>query len=440
MYWGEGFETIFGYDINDISKSIQFKLNNIHPDDKSCIEGHLQRMFNEAHTNLECQYRFLRADKTYAHVIDKAFILRDERGKITRIVGGVRDITKKKEEELRLKLLESVITNTNDTVVITEIHPDDEMNPSIVYVNEAFTTLTGYTVGEALGKNPRFLQGPKTDKNELAKIRTAIKKRQSCDATLINYKKNGETFWVNISITPITDRTGNFTHWIAIQRDVTEKKIHESEIMKAIIKTQEAERYEIGAELHDNVCQILVSSLMWLKRTQKQLEAEELQYFNNGLENILDATREIRNISHRIAPAFHEGTSLEETFKSLIKTFNLDTNIQVNLSLDCAFTKASLKQEFQLTLYRIVQEQMRNILKHAHATAVAITCKIEQEKAIMIITDNGIGFNSHTIKNGIGIANMKRRTELFMGKFEIISSPQKGCTIIVEVPLQEIIA
>jgi PAS domain S-box-containing protein len=134
------------------------------------------------------------------------------------------DITQRKREEAHLRLLESVITNTTDAVLITEAEPLDEPGPRIVYVNEAFTQMTGYTAEEIMGKTPRILQGPKSDKNELKRLSEAMRRFQPCEITTVNYHKSGDEFWMNLAVSPVTDEKGRHTHFIAIQRDVTQRK------------------------------------------------------------------------------------------------------------------------------------------------------------------------------------------------------------------------
>ena len=145
----------------------------------------------------------------------------------------IRNITKQKKEEHHLKLLESVITNTTDAVMITEAEPFDLPGPRILYVNEAFTRMTGYTAEEVIGKTPRILQGPKTDKKELKRLDKCLRSWGLCEATLINYKKNGEQFWNNFSLNPVADENGWYTHWIAIEREVTQHK--NEELQKALL-------------------------------------------------------------------------------------------------------------------------------------------------------------------------------------------------------------
>lgn len=126
--------------------------------------------------------------------------------------------------ETQLKLLETCVARLNDIVVITEAEPFDEPGPKILFVNDAFERRTGYTRAEVIGRSPRLLQGPKTQRDALDRIRTAMQRWQPVREELINHTKDGQEFWIELDIVPIADPTGWFTHFIAIQRDITERK------------------------------------------------------------------------------------------------------------------------------------------------------------------------------------------------------------------------
>lgn len=166
-------------------------------------------------------------------VLFSTSVLKDENGKPINYFANIKDITATKKENQHLKLLESVITNTKDTVMITEAEPFDEPGPKIIYVNAAFTKMTGYTAEEVIGKTPRILQGPNSDKEALARLSKAIRKWEPYEITTINYKKSGEEFWINFAVTPVADEKGWYTHWIAIERDITDSKNAELELIKA---------------------------------------------------------------------------------------------------------------------------------------------------------------------------------------------------------------
>ena len=128
------------------------------------------------------------------------------------------------QAERQRVLLESVLAFANDSVLITEAEPVDAPGPRILYANAAFTRTTGYTLEEVLGKTPRILQGPRSDRTQLDRLRAALKAWQSVEVELINYRKDGTPFWVELSIAPVADERGRYTHWISIQRDITDRK------------------------------------------------------------------------------------------------------------------------------------------------------------------------------------------------------------------------
>lgn len=163
-------------------------------------------------------------DGSAIDIIFSAAPLKNSENQIDGIVAVIADITEQNQQAQQVRLLQSVVVNTNDAVVITEAEPIDEPGLRIIYVNEAFTKITGYSPEEVLGKTPRILHGPKTDRAELDKIRSALSRWESVTVEVINYRKNGSEFWNEFSIVPVADRTGWYTHWIAIQRDTTERK------------------------------------------------------------------------------------------------------------------------------------------------------------------------------------------------------------------------
>lgn len=130
--------------------------------------------------------------------------------------------------ENRLNLLESVVIHANDAVLIFEAEPLDDDGPQIIYVNPAFTRLTGYTMEEVVGQSARILQGPSGGAEARARIREALAARKSIELDLINYRKDGSEFWAQVSISPVSDATGLITHWVSVQRDITQRKEKET--------------------------------------------------------------------------------------------------------------------------------------------------------------------------------------------------------------------
>jgi diguanylate cyclase (GGDEF)-like protein/PAS domain S-box-containing protein len=136
---------------------------------------------------------------------------------------------------------EKCVNHLNDAIIITEAEPIDSPGHRILWANDVFYKNTGYEPSETIGKSPRFLQGPLTDKSVLKKLRTALQKWQVCKVEVLNYKKDGSTFWNEFEVTPVANEDGMYTHWIAVQRDITERKQSEEITKKAygLLKTAE---------------------------------------------------------------------------------------------------------------------------------------------------------------------------------------------------------
>lgn len=129
----------------------------------------------------------------------------------------------------QLRLLEMAVSRLNDIVVITEGRPLDEPGPRILYVNEAFERRTGYTRDDVIGRSPRLLQGPKTQREELDRIRSALEAGEAVRTELVNYTKAGREFWLELEIVPLLNEAGEHSHSVAVQRDVTKRRRNEIE-------------------------------------------------------------------------------------------------------------------------------------------------------------------------------------------------------------------
>lgn len=135
------------------------------------------------------------------------------------------DVTNRRREQEQLRLLGAAVAHINDLVVITRASSiDGPDEPRIVYVNDAFDRLTGFSREEAIGRTPRILQGPKTQRAELDRIRTALSTLTPVRAELINYTKSGDEYWLEIDIVPVADEEGSCAHFVAIERDITDRR------------------------------------------------------------------------------------------------------------------------------------------------------------------------------------------------------------------------
>ncbi|WP_394908012.1 PAS domain S-box protein [uncultured Mesonia sp.] len=140
------------------------------------------------------------------------------------LVLNAQDITQRIEEREHLELLYAAINSTQEAVIITKATPLSEPGPEIIYVNQAFSQLMGYTPQEIIGKTPRILQGANTDRASLNLIRQHLELQESFSIELLNYTRKGQEVWVDLQLSPVTNTQGEVTHFIAIQRDITHEK------------------------------------------------------------------------------------------------------------------------------------------------------------------------------------------------------------------------
>ncbi len=195
-----------------------------HPDDGVRKQGLNQKLIDGEIHDFIVEKRYLCKNGEVAWVENSVSAIRDASGVVLNMVVLCKDITESRHNQEQLRLLETCVAHLSDIVLVTEPEPLNEPGPRIVFVNDAFTRHTGYTREETLGRNPRFLQGPATDRFALGRMHAALAQGLPSKEELINYKKDGSPFCVEIDVVPITDASGRPTHFVAVQRDITARK------------------------------------------------------------------------------------------------------------------------------------------------------------------------------------------------------------------------
>jgi len=346
-----------------------------------------------------------------------------------------RNVTKELKEQQQLKLLETGIEHSSDSITIVEINHEDLYKSTIIYVNDACSKMFGYSKEEFINHPSKILSNPNYTVEDVKFLIGSIQNGIPVKMEVLDYKKNGEEIWTVFSLTPVADNNGKYTHWISIVKDITDTKQHEQEIRKAIIKGQENEKYFISGELHDNVAQILVGAKMTLSRIKGNSE-KEVEFLNLTKEYIDTSINEIRSLSHSLAPSAYYQKNLISSIDRLLKSINKDNQYKIDFEFD-SLDNVDIEGEIQLNIYRILQEQLQNIIKHAEATNIKVGLNLEDSNTLLLcISDNGKGFNTNNMSKGIGLQNIKNRAETFYGKYNIKSAPEKGCELIISIPLK----
>ncbi len=221
-------EPLTGYQTEQLAADWDFWTSTlIHPDDRAYAALQVER-FRQGQSS-EIEYRLIRADGQVIWVRDSGRVERE--GDNIVVYGVVSNISKRKriEEELRLVAAENLrlaraVDAATEGIVITD--PKQPDNP-LIYVNPAFTEITGYPAEEVLGKNCRFLQGPETAPEAIEQIRCALSECQEIQVTLLNYRRDGQPFWNELNISPIFSDEGSPLYFVGIQSNVTHRKAAE---------------------------------------------------------------------------------------------------------------------------------------------------------------------------------------------------------------------
>jgi len=245
---------------------------------------------------------------------------------------------------------------------------------------------------------------------------------------------DGKNIFFELSVTPI--RSGKkVTGLSCFSREIPEEYFkRQQEVTKAVIKAQEKEREVIGRELHDNVTQILNTARLCLSCVEdfpgnNQMLLRSKDYVSTAIE-------EIRKLSKSLIQSFHSEVGLKLCVEDLVESIRLSKKFEVELHFSLS-NERLIDDQLKMTAFRIIQEQLNNIIKHAQATQVEIFAEQRIDRFRICIADNGIGFDTSMKRNGIGLFNIINRAELYQGQVKIYSSPGLGCKLVVDFTLKD---
>ena len=222
LYMSRGREKIAGYPVDAFERGKRSFKEIVYEDDLQQVRAAVREAV-DAQSHFEMEYRVHAPDGRIRWIEDIGRPGFSEDGRVQWLDGVMFDITERKQNEERLRLLETAVDDATESVLITDSELD-EPGPRIVYANPGFRAMTGYEPDEVMGKTPRILQGPETDPELLTELRRLLENGEPFFGETINYRKDGTPFVNEWSISPVYDETGVTTHFVAVQRDITTRK------------------------------------------------------------------------------------------------------------------------------------------------------------------------------------------------------------------------
>jgi PAS domain S-box-containing protein len=431
IFFSDSYKRLYGYAPNDLKGRIEEWENMIHPDDKERMGGAIEQHISAENPYYESTYRVKTKNGDYKWVLGRGMLIRNEDGKPVRMIGTHTDITKQVTAEQTYKLLfysNPLPMWTYDLNTLRFLTVNDEAILHYGYSKEEFLSMTLMDIR------------PESEKAQLLEWVAKRKSLGHLKRTSHHLKKNGEQIIVELS----THRLEDSDTVLVVAQDITERKHLEEELLRtelekqkainqATIDSQEQERTEIGKELHDNVNQILTTTKLYLDLalTNKELKDELISKSN---KNIISVINEIRQLSRSLMDPTIGDLGLLDSINDLIENINLTRRLHVSLVAEQQL-EALLSKNNKLTVFRIIQEALNNAIKHARATTVEIFFKIYGDNMMLVIKDDGIGFEASSVKLGAGLKNIQNRVYLVNGTYTIQTSPGNGCKIIINFPI-----
>lgn len=340
---------------------------------------------------------------------------------------------------------QKLVENMNEGIFV-----QDE-NGIVSFVNDKFLELSGYKKEDIIGHSPlEFLDEAHIEKfkNHISNIIKGIP-----DTYEIEWKKKeGQKILMNISLVPIHDEEDNFKENIAILRDITGSRQVEDELKKSreelrslyrhLHSLREKESKRISREIHDELGQVLTAlkmELSWLANRFPDSIKDQRRFIKKikSMSKLVDITiKEVQRIASELRPGILDDLGLVPAMEWQAQDFQKRTNIKCITDLDS--NGVDFDPEFSTAIFRIFQEALTNVARHAEATRVKISLKRENSKLEMKIRDNGKGIKDKDVfsPNALGLIGMRERLRPFDGRLKLQGDPIKGTTLSVTLPIQ----
>lgn len=385
---------------------------------------------------------------------------------------AIENAVRHREAEQRLRLLESAVTNANDAIIILEAEPGQMLGRRILYVNEAFTRMTGYSYEEATKRTLRILRGPRTSFAALNTIRLALEQVKPVRVELINYRKDGSEFWVECNIVPFSDMKGSFIHWVSVQRDITERKQAEEERERLLNKIEavnvdltELNRQleTIGAERTMSLMALTLAdrvrnpSSMIGARCRRLLEKNDLpeslrqgmQYIMEGAGKLDDIVKDFEALLKKRQSKFKNDDSngVVESVASIIEKDAVYKGVKMSLKISLEPLRINMQKDLlRVALFHVMKNAVEATPEGGMITVETFR---DGDNVGFTVSDTGYGiqqgemeyvfspfFSTKESGSGMGLPLVKQIISEHLGEVKVSSKPGQGTNFQMFFPIR----
>ena len=401
------------------------------------------------------------------------FIIKDDELNYLKILTvSIENAIKHKEAEQRMRLLESAVMNANDAIIILEAEPGQMLGRRILYVNEAFTRMTGYSYEEATSRTLRMLRGPETSLATLNTVRIALEQVKPVRVELVNYRKDGTEFWVECNIVPFSDRKGSFIHWVSVQRDITERKQAEQErerLMKEIeavnsdLTELNRQLETIGAERTMSLMALTVADRVRNPaaviggRCRRLLEKEGIsEGLREGLQYIMEEAGKLDNIVRDFEALLKNRQSkfmnddfnkIVERVVSVIEKEAVYKGVRMSLNISVEPLRINMQKDLmRVALFHVMKNAVEATPEGGMITVETFK---DGDNVGFTVSDTGYGIPQEEIEHvfrpfvstkergfGMGLPLVKQIISEHLGEVSVKSMPGKGTTFRLLFPVR----
>ena len=401
------------------------------------------------------------------------------------------DVTHKRATQQRLELLEAGVSQLKDIVVITKIAPDDRTVREIVFANDAFVRITGYKREEVLGRQMDFLRGAQTDPDELARLIAALDSFEPAHAEIINYRKDGTPYWVEIDVTPVGFKGEGHSHYVMIERDVSERRRNREALeelnadleARVVLRTAEANLARVHAEDANRAKSSFLATMSHEIRTPMNgvigmIDVLEQSKLRSGQAEIVKVVRESANALLTIVDDVLDFSKIEAgQFQIDREPMDVETVVE---GVCDALNHAAAANGVALLLYtdpamprsvfgdatrlrQVLLNLVGNAVKFSRSPhgggRVRVRARLREREGDQVVlecrvADNGIGmdeamqarlFTPFTQAEGgatrrfggtgLGLSISQRLAEMMGGVISVLSEPGRGSTFVLRLTL-----
>ena len=444
-YVNDALLVMFGYPAEVVSNNSLWWSSNLHPNDRERVETCIEVALESDATQWTDVYQFKCFDGQYKIIADRGTIIRDEQGKPVRLVGTMLDITEStKREQAITEALERynvLMQATQDAIW------DMNLITGETYTNDTLKEIFGYD--EELKDNDLWWNSnlhPEDRERVQAGINLAMESGQTIWKDEYRFRCKGGNYKIIVDrSTIIRNEKGVPIRLIGAMQDVTNDRILQQALTnqalvklkktaKGLLQAQEQEKQVLGNELHENISQMLASIKLFIDHALNNIEEREylLRESSGYLQGVIS---EIRKLHRGLVPLPMETFTLLNMMQQEADNMMFAHNIKVTIKFS-NIDEHQLDPELKLALFRIVQEQLENIRKHAKASQASIRLIYKNFALQLIIDDNGVGANmSKGNSAGIGFKSIESRVQLYNGAYHVASTINNGFRLSILIPL-----